>query len=42
MGNPAVRPEGRSYRLVLADCLQWMDERPQASIEAIVTDHPTV
>lgn len=28
------------YKLYLADCLDWMDERPRNSVHAIVTDPP--
>lgn len=29
-----------TYQLHLADCLEWLDDQPECSIEAIVTDPP--
>ena len=28
------------YKLYLHDCLAWLDEQPEASFEAIITDPP--
>jgi DNA modification methylase len=29
-----------AYKLYLHDCLEWLDEQPEASFEAIITDPP--
>jgi DNA modification methylase len=29
-----------TYKLYLHDCLEWLDEQPEASFEAIITDPP--
>lgn len=34
------RPNGDGYSLVLADCLEWLRDRPANSIHSIVTDPP--
>jgi len=36
----AVSQAVESYKLYLGDCLVWMDERAENSVEAIVTDPP--
>jgi DNA modification methylase len=36
----AGNAQGASYRLYLADCLQWMETQPENSVHAIVTDPP--
>jgi site-specific DNA-methyltransferase (adenine-specific) len=36
----ASRIDGVKYSLYLADCLEWMDNRPADTIHAIVTDPP--
>jgi DNA modification methylase len=40
--QPQIRSRagGTTYKLYLADCLEWMDTRPANTIHAIVTDPP--
>ncbi len=36
----AEKAQGASYKLYLADCLEWMEIQPENSVHAIVTDPP--